>query len=193
MSRYAVVLDACVLVPAGLRDTLLRLAERGFYRPYWSTEILGEVERSLTEKLEVSERSAMRLIEDIRSHFPEAMIDGSDGIKPELPDPQDEHVLATAIRSEAQAIVTLNTRHFPHDICRRFDIEPLHPDDFLVYQFDLAPDMVRNIIYVQAGETATPALGLSKVINQMRIFAPNFAQRLITEIRRDIEEVTFED
>jgi hypothetical protein len=31
MSRYTAVLDACVLVPIALADTLLRVAERGMF------------------------------------------------------------------------------------------------------------------------------------------------------------------
>lgn len=35
MSSLGVVLDACVLIPATLRDTLLRTAEKGMYRLHW--------------------------------------------------------------------------------------------------------------------------------------------------------------
>jgi len=42
VARYAVVLDACVLVPIALADTLLQLAERDLYRPLWSTRIVAE-------------------------------------------------------------------------------------------------------------------------------------------------------
>ena len=48
---FPVVLDACVLVPASLRDTLLRCAERRMYLPRWSNEILDELRRTLLVKL----------------------------------------------------------------------------------------------------------------------------------------------
>lgn len=42
MTRFAVFLDACVLVPVALTDTLLRLADRGLFRPLWSQQVLDE-------------------------------------------------------------------------------------------------------------------------------------------------------
>jgi hypothetical protein len=43
VARYSAFLDACILVPISLADTLLRLAEAGLYRPLWSERILDEV------------------------------------------------------------------------------------------------------------------------------------------------------
>jgi acyl-CoA reductase-like NAD-dependent aldehyde dehydrogenase len=44
MARYTAVLDACVLVPIALADTLLRIAEKGLYRSLWSGRILAEAQ-----------------------------------------------------------------------------------------------------------------------------------------------------
>jgi hypothetical protein len=41
------VLDASVLYPLPLRDTLLRVAEIELYDPYWSQRILDEVARRM--------------------------------------------------------------------------------------------------------------------------------------------------
>jgi hypothetical protein len=49
MPRYAAVLDACVLVPVVLADTLLRVAEKGLYRPVWSERILAEAREAIEE------------------------------------------------------------------------------------------------------------------------------------------------
>jgi predicted nucleic acid-binding protein len=59
-----------------------------------------------------------------------------------LPDPDDRHVLAAAIRAGAEVIVTYNLKDFPAETLARFDIEAQHPDDFLVSLLDLAPDLV---------------------------------------------------
>lgn len=49
MARYAAVLDACVLVPIALADTLLRIAERELYRPLWSDRIIAEASDAIME------------------------------------------------------------------------------------------------------------------------------------------------
>lgn len=47
MARFRALLDACVLVPIALADTLLRLAEAGLYRPLWSETIIEEMVRAI--------------------------------------------------------------------------------------------------------------------------------------------------
>lgn len=49
MAAFGAVLDACVLVPAALCDTLLRLADRDLYRPVWSVRILAEMRQAVLE------------------------------------------------------------------------------------------------------------------------------------------------
>jgi hypothetical protein len=47
---FKVVLDACVLIPMPLADTLLRLARgRILYHPKWTDQIMAEVNRNLAE------------------------------------------------------------------------------------------------------------------------------------------------
>jgi hypothetical protein len=59
-----------------------------------------------------------------------------------LPDPDDRHVLAAAIRAGADVIVTYNLTDFPAETLARFDIEAQHPDEFLLSLLDLAPGVV---------------------------------------------------
>jgi hypothetical protein len=73
---FPVVLDACVLVPASLRDTLLRCAERRMYLPCWSNEILDELRRTLLEKLGRSPEQVDHLLNELNRHFADARVEG---------------------------------------------------------------------------------------------------------------------
>ena len=67
----------------------------------------------------------------------EELIDGL-----QLPDANDRHVLAAAIRGQANVIVTTNLRHFPAKVLRQFGIVPQHPDEFISTLLDLDPGLV---------------------------------------------------
>src|ERR1700683_583784 len=109
---YLAVLDACVLVLAALRDTLLRIAETPrLYVPKWSEDILSEVERTLIRRLRKTHEQEAILFGKLRSAFPEALVEDYKGLEVALTnDQKDRHVLAAAIRSSAQTIVTFNLK-----------------------------------------------------------------------------------
>jgi predicted nucleic acid-binding protein len=113
MPRYTAVLDACVLVPIALADTLLRVAEKGLYRPLWSDRILTEAQEATEEihpGIDVSKRFT-----NMREAFGDALVAGGEELEPgiRLPDPDDRHVVATAIQGGADAIITANLDDFP--------------------------------------------------------------------------------
>ena len=114
-SARPVVLDACVLIPMPLADTLLRLAAGPrLFSPKWSDQIMVEVSRTLQENFGLSARKAMYRESEIRRHFPEAWIDGYEDLIPEMTNhPKDRHVLAAAARAGAKIIVTYNIKDFP--------------------------------------------------------------------------------
>ena len=59
-----------------------------------------------------------------------------------LPDPDDRHVLAAAIQANAEVIVTFNLKDFPAGVLADYNVEAMHPDDFLLALFDAAPGAV---------------------------------------------------
>lgn len=140
-ARYTVLLDACVLFPIAVCDALLSLAATGMFAAKWTTEIEEEWIRNLEAKYpHLKGRTAVRR-DAMRAAVPdwEVPAEGWQALVPYLglPDKDDRHVLAAAIAGHADAIVTVNTRHFPQDVVGRFGIEVLHPDDFIVAQLDL--------------------------------------------------------
>ena len=96
--KIKAVLDACVLIPQYLRDTLLSVAWQDLYSPYWSESILEETRRNLISKYQISSSKAINLVTKMQSAFPEAMVEVPPKlISAMLNDPKDRHVLARAV------------------------------------------------------------------------------------------------
>jgi len=146
---YTVVLDTCVLYPAHLCDTLLRLAERQLYRPLWSADILQELERNLAEV--VAADAAAYRVGEMKRAFPDAAVSGYGQLVGSMTcDPKDRHVLAAAARANAAAVITFNVSDFPPQSTEPLEIDVIHPDDFLLDLADLAREIVRDEIGRQA-------------------------------------------
>ncbi len=106
--RFTAMLDANVLYPFLVRDVLLSLAEAGLYRPVWTAEINAEWSENLIAGKPEREAAIKATIEAMNEAFPEAVTTGYEDLIPSLtlPDNDDRHVLAAAIRSGASVIVT---------------------------------------------------------------------------------------
>lgn len=145
MDRFTAFLDANVLYPAGLRNLLMRLAVRGLFRPKWSEQVHEEWMAAVREDFpDITRPQLERTRKLMDLHAEDSLVTGYedliDGL--ELPDPDDRHVLAAAIRSNADVIVTRNLRDFPDERLRPYWIEAQHPDVFVMHLFDLMPGAV---------------------------------------------------
>ena len=186
---FRAVLDANVLFPFSLRDTLLRLAEpepapapAPLYIPLWSDRILEEMVRNLVEDGRMDQERADRLASLMRSAFEEASV--SDEAIAALEesmtnDPGDRHVLAAAVAGGAEAIITFNLDHFPPEACEPFGVEATHPDEFLIAMYELAPDVVVAEVRQQAADLTNPPWGVDELLNALeRAGVGEFAARL---------------
>lgn len=180
---YAVVLDACVLHPAHLRDTLLRLSERELFQPLWTSAILDELERSLRNR-EVPAPSARRVIEKMEAAFESAMVRGFEPLIDSMTcDSKDRHVLAAAVHGDAGAIVTFNVRDFPPESLQSHSVDVIHPDDFLLDSLDLAPSVVIEELRRQADANRISPHTLHEILDALSTAGtPRFAD----EIRRRV-------
>jgi hypothetical protein len=93
----------------------------------------------------------------------EALIEGI-----ELPDRDDRHVLAAAIRAGAQAIVTFNLADFPSARLASYNIEAKHPDDFVLDAIDLAPGLVASVVSQQAAALKNPPRSVAELLETLR-------------------------
>ena len=145
MSHFTVVYDACVLYPAPLRSFLMYLAMSGLYRARWTNDIHEEWMRNVQKDYADFTRQQAEKIRDLmNAHVVDSLVTGYETLIPllTLPDPDDRHVLAAAIRCGADVIVTRNLKDFPEQALDPYGIEAQHPDDFLTQQLGLAPSVV---------------------------------------------------
>jgi predicted nucleic acid-binding protein len=176
VNEFTAVLDACVLAPMPVCDTLLRLAEEpSFFIPKWSAHILLEV-RSTLSKFGYSDPQVERRILAMTTAFEDAAVSGYEKLIPAMTnDEGDRHVLAAAVRCNADAIVTSNKRDFPDDSVRPYGILVLSCDDFFVHQFDLDTAAVCEKVERQASARKEE---ISSLVQRLSVHTPGFANKL---------------
>jgi len=167
---FVVVYDANVLYPHVLRDLLIRVAQAGMVQAKWTHQILDETFRNVLahnqhlepEKLARTRTLMLTAIRDglVLDHGPliEAL---------ELPDPDDRHVLATAIKARAQTIVTFNLKDFPEDRLTPWQVEGQHPDEFVHDLIDLKKTTVFGAVQRMADATNKPPMTVDEVLTRL--------------------------
>jgi len=164
--RFVVVLDANVLYPFRLRDVLLRFAEAGLFRARWTDRIIAEWRDSLLKAKPDLEANIDAQLEAMRRAFPEAWVDGYEELIEAitLPDPDDRHVVAAAIRANAEHIVTENLRDFPPDAIGQYGIEAVAADDFLTSTFELYPSEAVAALHTMRVAYRNPAMSTDEFL-----------------------------
>ncbi len=145
MTPAVALLDANVLYSAPLRDLLMQMSFDGLFQARWTTEIEHEWKRNLLANRPDLAVQIDRTQAVMRRAIPDALVTGHAARMPgvALPDTDDRHVLAAAIASAADAIVTFNLRDFPAATLAGHGIEALHPDTFVM---DFAATMPRQVL-----------------------------------------------
>ena len=172
-ANFPVVLDACVLIPMPLADALLRLAAGPrLYLPKWTDQIMAEVSRNLQANFGLSPQQAAYRESEIRRHFPEAWVTGYEELIPSMTNNEkDRHVLAAAVRSNVEVIVTYNVKHFSQTALAPYSITVQGPSAFLTNLHHLDPKAVIQVLQEQAAAIGKP---VEYVLDRLRINAPRF-------------------
>ena len=187
---YVALLDASVLHPWVTCDLLLRLAERGLYRPAWSSEILDELVDSLTERKPEHAERFQRRREHMEAAFAEAMTEHATRLLAAVPDEvdvSDRHVVAAALAARADVIVTNNVRHFALERLAESGIVVQTADEFLIHQWWLDPQGVDEVLAAMANATSRPPLTTAQVLDSLGRTAPEFA-RLVRDQEPQVPE-----
>ncbi|MBT2988024.1 MAG: PIN domain-containing protein [Candidatus Thiodiazotropha sp. (ex Ctena orbiculata)] len=171
MANFTVIYDACVLYPAPLRDLLVRLALTKHFRARWTNKIHEEwIEALLKKSDELSRERLEQTAKKMNDAVPDCLVDGYESFIEglSLPDPDDRHVLAAAIRAGAEVIVTMNQKDFPEAELNKYDIFCLHPDDFIMDIVDLHPATVTSVVKQQRANLKNPPYSAEEFIEVIR-------------------------
>lgn len=169
-SPFTVVYDACVLYPAPLRDLLIHLALTGAYRARWSEQIHEEWTRNvLLNRPDLTPEQLARTVRSMNGAVPDCLVTDYEPLMVglDLPDVDDRHVLAAAIKCGASVIVTYNLKDFPGHILSRFEVEALHPDVFLSDIWDLDQAAVLEAVQKQRALLKNPAYSPRQLLDTL--------------------------
>lgn len=167
--RFTCVLDTNVIIPIEIRDLLFWFAHDDLYTPKWSKHIFDEWEDVMRRK-NVTENEIKKRISWANLAFPDAMVENYEvlieGLT--LPDEKDCHVLATAIKVNADIIVTNNLKDFPEDYLSAFGLSAKNADDFLTETIDLNQKVAVNSFRKMVINRRNPDLDEYEVLDCLR-------------------------
>jgi len=140
--RFTCVLDTNVIYPLWSRDLLMWFAYYELYTPKWSKNIFSEWIDVMKRK-GVEEAEALKRVNRMNQAFPDALVDNYEPLikNLDLPDLDDRHVLAAAIKTNADLIITNNLKDFPQENLSRFGLKAKIPDDFFTDIIDLNKEL----------------------------------------------------
>mgnify|MGYP006277969789 CR=1 FL=1 len=119
----------------------MQLATMDLFRACWTDAIHEEwIRNVLADRPDLSREQLERTKNLMNTNVLESLVSDYEHFIPvvELPDKNDRHVVAAAIRCGASAIVTYNTKDFPASALEKYDLEAIQPDDFIVQQAHLS-------------------------------------------------------
>lgn len=144
------------------------LALSGRFRAKWSLEIHNEWKRNLLKnRPDLTVEQLDRTSELMDQALPDACVTGYEDLIEglTLPDIDDRHVLAAAIRCNASVIVTFNQKDFPGEALGPFGIEAQHPDEFVDNLFNLDPAAVVAAAQRQRKQLKMPPMNVSSYLD----------------------------
>ena len=167
--RFTCVLDTNIIYPIEIRDLLFWFAHYDLFTPKWSVHIFDEWEevmgRKGIKKEEIEKRTRIANLA-----FPDALVENYEplimGLT--LPDEKDCHVLAAAIKTNANVIVTNNLKDFPSNYLATFGLVAKSADDFIADIIDLNPDKAIEAFGKLVLNRRNPDLDEFEVLDNLR-------------------------
>ncbi len=147
------------------------LAGTDLFAAKWTDQIHNEWTRNLIKKRPELKEPIKRTRQLMDISVPDALVTGYEDLISALvlPDPDDRHVLAAAIRSHAQVIVTFNLKDFPESALSKYGVEAMHPDRFIEHLIDLHLSDVLTAAKRQRASLRNPAKTAEEYLDTLAI------------------------
>jgi predicted nucleic acid-binding protein len=167
--RFTAVLDTNVIYPIDIRDLLLWFAHYDLYTPKWSHDIMNELTKVMLAK-GITQDKINAQIERINGAFPDALVKNYEPLIKNLSlrDPNDCHVLAAAIKANANIIVTNNLKDFPFEYLAEFGLTSTSADDFITDIIDLNQKIAIDAFNEMVNNRRNPDLDCYQVLDRLR-------------------------
>lgn len=165
-NNFVVLYDSCVLYSAYLRDVLVTLAHKELFKAKWTHQINEEwIRNLLNNRPEIAEDKLKRTANEM-NNLPDCIVSNYEDLieRLNLPDPNDRHILAAAIKSGSQVIVTYNLADFPEAELQKYNIEAQHPNEFIDNLINLSPQEVLGAVLEIKSRLRNPPKSINELI-----------------------------
>lgn len=101
--------------------------------------------------------------------FPDATVNDFENLidNLDLPDPDDRHVLAAAIKSKSEYIITFNIKDFSENVLKDYNITSVHPDNFIIELMEVNYEIVIEAFKNQVRRLRNPPQKVSEVLDTL--------------------------
>lgn len=191
-----VVCDANVLYGQWLRDLVMQLGSAALIQPRWSERIEQEwVSNLLGHRPDLDPARVQRTVKLMNLVLPSAKVSTSAKLPDlTLPDPDDVHVLETAVAADAAYLITFNLADFPASACESLKVDLLHPDTFMVRLHEHAPaGVTQTLLTMQRQKVRPPVSWPDLALALERAGLPKFSRLLLANPPPVEEGVTCTD
>lgn len=170
ISTFTAVFDANVFYGARLRSLIMELAQTGTFRARWSEDIHREwIQAVLNNRPDLTASSLERTRQCMDRAVLDCLVAGYEHLIPTLtlPDQNDRHVLAAALRCNASVIVTFNEKDFRASVLEPYGIHTRHPDEFLLDIEDIAPKLFIEAVASDVSHYRHPPLSVETYLSDL--------------------------
>ena len=149
----------------------MRLAMTGLFRARWTDQIHDEwIRNVLAGRPDLKAEQLNRTRKLMDAHAIDCLVTGYEKLIAglSLPDPDDRHVLAAAIRANANGIVTFNLKDFPAAVLDEYGVEAQHPDEFITHLLDLDAGLVCAAVRCQRQSLKNPPRSVAELLDTLQ-------------------------